>query len=30
LWIGLLSGVLMQTFVLSIVIWRLDWDDQVR
>ncbi|KAE8038676.1 hypothetical protein FH972_011157 [Carpinus fangiana] len=30
LWIGLLAGVLMQTFVLSIVIWRLDWDDQVR
>ncbi|XP_062174255.1 protein DETOXIFICATION 24-like [Alnus glutinosa] len=30
LWIGLLSGVLLQTFVLSIVIWRLDWDDQVK
>lgn len=30
LWIGLLSGVLMQTFVLSIVIWRLDWEDQVK
>ncbi|XP_059434566.1 protein DETOXIFICATION 24-like [Corylus avellana] len=30
LWIGLLAGVLMQTFVLSIVIWRLDWDDQVK
>ncbi|XP_062174256.1 protein DETOXIFICATION 24-like [Alnus glutinosa] len=29
-WIGLLSGVLMQTFVLSIVVWRLDWDDQVK
>jgi len=30
LWIGLLAGVLMQTFVLSIVIWRLDWDEQVK
>jgi len=30
LWIGLLAGVLMQTFVLSIVVWRLDWDDQVK
>ncbi|KAF3945012.1 hypothetical protein CMV_028569, partial [Castanea mollissima] len=30
LWIGLLCGVLMQTTVLSFIIWRTNWDDQVK
>ncbi|XP_059434555.1 protein DETOXIFICATION 24-like [Corylus avellana] len=30
LWIGLLGGVLMQTLALSILVWRLDWDGQVK
>ncbi|KAM3738547.1 hypothetical protein ACB098_09G138300 [Castanea mollissima] len=30
LWIGLLCGVLMQTIVLSFIIWRTNWDDQVK
>ncbi|GMY20023.1 protein DETOXIFICATION 24-like [Fagus crenata] len=30
LWIGMLCGVLMQTIVLSFIIWRTDWDDQVK
>ncbi|XP_035544356.1 protein DETOXIFICATION 24-like [Juglans regia] len=30
LWIGMLIGVLMQTLVLSFLIWRLNWKDQVE
>ncbi|CAK7337223.1 unnamed protein product [Dovyalis caffra] len=30
LWIGLLSGVIVQTLVLSYIIWRTDWDEQVN
>lgn len=30
LWIGLLCGVLMQTTVLSFIIWRTNWDDEVK
>ncbi|GMY20026.1 protein DETOXIFICATION 24-like [Fagus crenata] len=30
LWIGMLCGVLMQTIVLSFIIWRMDWDNQVK
>uniref|UniRef100_A0A2N9GEI3 Protein DETOXIFICATION n=1 Tax=Fagus sylvatica TaxID=28930 RepID=A0A2N9GEI3_FAGSY len=30
LWIGMLCGVLLQTFVLSIIIWRTDWDKEVK
>lgn len=30
LWIGLLGGVAIQTIVLSFIIWRTDWDDQVN
>ena len=29
LWIGLLCGVLMQTIVLSFIIWRTNWDAEV-
>ncbi|KAB1223110.1 Protein TRANSPARENT TESTA 12 [Morella rubra] len=30
LWIGMLCGVLMQTIVLSYMVWRLDWGDQIK
>ncbi|CAK7337221.1 unnamed protein product [Dovyalis caffra] len=30
LWMGLLSGVIVQTLILSYVIWRTDWDEQVN
>ncbi|XP_037492532.1 protein DETOXIFICATION 24 isoform X3 [Jatropha curcas] len=30
LWIGLLSGVAMQTFILSFLIWKTDWNEQVN
>ncbi|XP_017976260.1 PREDICTED: protein DETOXIFICATION 24 [Theobroma cacao] len=30
LWIGLLSGVAMQTFILAWIVWKTDWDEQVR
>ncbi|KAJ8763164.1 hypothetical protein K2173_025549 [Erythroxylum novogranatense] len=30
LWIGLLSGVVIQTITLSYLIWRIDWDEQVK
>uniref|UniRef100_A0A2P2JEC6 Uncharacterized protein n=1 Tax=Rhizophora mucronata TaxID=61149 RepID=A0A2P2JEC6_RHIMU len=30
LWIGLLSGVVMQSVILSYLIWRTDWDEQVK
>ncbi|WCJ27660.1 MATE efflux family protein [Euphorbia peplus] len=30
LWIGMLSGVATQTIVLSWLIWRTNWDDQVK
>ncbi|KAB1223119.1 Protein TRANSPARENT TESTA 12 [Morella rubra] len=30
LWIGMICGVLMQTIVLSFMIWRLDWSEQVK
>ncbi|WCJ27659.1 MATE efflux family protein [Euphorbia peplus] len=30
LWIGMLSGVATQTFILSWFIWRTNWDDQVE
>ena len=29
LWIGLLCGVLMQTIVLSFIIWRTNWNAEV-
>lgn len=29
LWIGLLSGVIVQTLILSYIIWKTDWDEQV-
>ncbi|OMO49411.1 Multi antimicrobial extrusion protein [Corchorus olitorius] len=30
LWIGLLSGVFLQTVILAIIVWRTNWDDQVK
>ncbi|OAY41864.1 protein DETOXIFICATION 24 [Manihot esculenta] len=30
LWIGLLSGVLTQTVILSCLIWNTNWDEQVK
>ncbi|KAH9706518.1 protein DETOXIFICATION 25 [Citrus sinensis] len=30
LWIGLLGGIVIQTIILSFIIWRTDWDDQVN
>ncbi|KAJ8771639.1 hypothetical protein K2173_026816 [Erythroxylum novogranatense] len=30
LWIGLLSGVVMQSVILSYLIWRTDWNEQVN
>ncbi|KAJ6876339.1 protein DETOXIFICATION 24-like [Populus alba x Populus x berolinensis] len=30
LWMGLLSGVVVQTLILSYIIWRTDWDEQVN
>ncbi|KAJ6877444.1 hypothetical protein NC651_030245 [Populus alba x Populus x berolinensis] len=30
LWIGLLSGVVVQTLVLSYLIWKIDWNEQVN
>ncbi|KAK6232659.1 hypothetical protein SCA6_002732 [Theobroma cacao] len=30
LWIGLLSGVAMQSLILSWIVWKTDWDEQVR
>ncbi|KAL3575758.1 hypothetical protein D5086_023859 [Populus alba] len=30
LWIGLLSGVIVQTLILSYIKWRTDWDEQVN
>ncbi|ESR50524.1 hypothetical protein CICLE_v10031503mg [Citrus x clementina] len=28
LWIGLLGGIVIQTIILSFIIWRTNWDDQ--
>lgn len=30
LWIGLLSGVVVQTLVLSYLTWKIDWNEQVN
>ncbi|TYI57177.1 hypothetical protein E1A91_D11G261800v1 [Gossypium mustelinum] len=30
LWIGLMSGVLMQSLILGWFVWKTDWDEQVR
>ncbi|KAK3198251.1 hypothetical protein Dsin_021666 [Dipteronia sinensis] len=30
LWVGMLGGIVMQTIVLSYIVWRTDWDDQVN
>ncbi|KAK6289173.1 hypothetical protein POUND7_000714 [Theobroma cacao] len=30
LWIGLLGGVALQTFIVAIIVWRTDWDEQVK
>ncbi|KAI4379808.1 hypothetical protein MLD38_006055 [Melastoma candidum] len=30
IWIGMISGVALQTLVLGFVIWRTDWDEQVK
>ncbi|XWS64943.1 hypothetical protein CRYUN_Cryun05aG0047800 [Craigia yunnanensis] len=30
LWIGLLGGVALQTFILAFIVWRTDWDEQVN
>ncbi|KAK2638412.1 hypothetical protein Ddye_026207 [Dipteronia dyeriana] len=30
LWVGMLGGIAMQTIVLSYIVWRTDWDDQVN
>ncbi|XP_021282550.1 protein DETOXIFICATION 24-like [Herrania umbratica] len=30
LWIGLLGGVALQTFILAFIVWRTDWDEQVK
>ncbi|GKU98658.1 hypothetical protein SLEP1_g11631 [Rubroshorea leprosula] len=30
LWIGMLTGVAMQTFVLSLIVWKTNWDNQVN
>ncbi|XP_039048898.1 protein DETOXIFICATION 24-like isoform X1 [Hibiscus syriacus] len=30
LWIGLFSGVVLQTLILVIIVWRTNWDEQVK
>ncbi|KAG8478777.1 hypothetical protein CXB51_028599 [Gossypium anomalum] len=30
LWIGLMSGVVMQSLILGWFVWKTDWDEQVR
>ncbi|KAA3473052.1 Protein TRANSPARENT TESTA 12-like protein [Gossypium australe] len=30
LWIGLMSGVVMQSLILGWFLWKTDWDEQVR
>uniref|UniRef100_A0A6N2NHF0 Protein DETOXIFICATION n=1 Tax=Salix viminalis TaxID=40686 RepID=A0A6N2NHF0_SALVM len=30
LWVGLLSGVVVQTLLLSYLTWRIDWEEQVN
>ncbi|OMO69933.1 Multi antimicrobial extrusion protein [Corchorus capsularis] len=30
LWIGLLGGVALQTLIFAFIVWRTDWDEQVR
>ncbi|KAM7280817.1 hypothetical protein ACFE04_007951 [Oxalis oulophora] len=30
IWIGMLLGVVAQTLVLGFIIWRTDWDEQVK
>ncbi|KAJ6384047.1 hypothetical protein OIU78_027365 [Salix suchowensis] len=30
LWIGLLSGVVVQTLLLSYLTWKIDWNEQVN
>ncbi|XVE90333.1 hypothetical protein DITRI_Ditri20bG0069000 [Diplodiscus trichospermus] len=30
LWIGLLSGVAMQSLILAGLVWKTDWDEQVK
>ncbi|OMO71052.1 Multi antimicrobial extrusion protein [Corchorus olitorius] len=30
LWIGLLSGVAVQSLILAFLVWKTDWDEQVR
>ncbi|XVF30684.1 hypothetical protein REPUB_Repub16aG0079400 [Reevesia pubescens] len=30
LWIGLLCGVALQTFILAFIVWRTDWAEQVN
>ncbi|XVF06717.1 hypothetical protein REPUB_Repub06bG0074800 [Reevesia pubescens] len=30
LWIGLLTGEVLQTVILSVIVWRTDWDEQVK
>ncbi|KAM7280814.1 hypothetical protein ACFE04_007948 [Oxalis oulophora] len=30
LWIGMLIGVVVQTMVLAFIVWRLDWDNEVK
>ncbi|XP_022744001.1 protein DETOXIFICATION 24-like isoform X2 [Durio zibethinus] len=30
LWIGMLCGVALQTFILAFIVWRTDWDEQVK
>ncbi|KAE8734606.1 hypothetical protein F3Y22_tig00000738pilonHSYRG00048 [Hibiscus syriacus] len=29
-WIGLMSGVVMQSLILACFVWKTDWDEQVR
>lgn len=29
IWVGMLTGVAIQTLVLSIIVWKTDWDNQV-
>ncbi|GLT81413.1 hypothetical protein SLA2020_528020 [Shorea laevis] len=30
LWIGMLTGVVIQTFVLALIVWKTNWDNQVN
>ncbi|XP_022719922.1 protein DETOXIFICATION 24-like [Durio zibethinus] len=30
LWIGLMSGVAMQSLILAYLVWKTDWDEQVK